>query len=52
MQVAQFQAQGSTADEADEFWCQQIATIPTDPDAQIPTPDIPTVPPSQGGVPE
>jgi hypothetical protein len=52
LQVAQFQAQGSTPEEADEFWCQQIATIPTDPDAQISTPDIPTDPSSEGGVPE
>lgn len=51
-QVAAFQAQGATAEEAHEFYCQGVAQIPTDPDAPAPQPEVPTVPQIEGGVPE
>ena len=32
-----------SVDEADEFFCEQLATIPTDPDAPVPQPEAPTI---------
>jgi succinate dehydrogenase hydrophobic anchor subunit len=51
-QVQQF---ATDEEQAEELFCEQVATIPTDPDAPVPTvpsSDIPVAPPTEGGVPE